>query len=150
AHYCLGIILQYRKSGDAVSHFEAVTRTDPSDPAAWFRLGQMLSPDEDEERRFRCFEKALELNPYLTGALDNLQKMLRARGDDEKADRLLERMKALERTEVWFDRARIVYSEMGRYAEVIGGPEVAPALTPGRMPRFRRHDKLHVRLAPGA
>ncbi len=150
AHYCLGIIFRFQKAGDAVSHFEAVTRIDPADPGGWFNLGLMLEDEAQAERRFACFQKALELDPYLTGALNELQLAYRRRGDDKEADRLLERFQGLERTKVWFDRYRIVYTEMGRYADVLGGPQLAPAFLPAPVPVFRKHDKFQVKLAGGA
>ncbi|MCI0460611.1 MAG: FG-GAP-like repeat-containing protein, partial [Gemmataceae bacterium] len=147
AHYCLGIILQYQETGESLSHFEAVTRIDPRDAAAWFKLALL---QEDQERRFEYCSKALELDPYLTGALNELQLQLRRRGEDKKADEFLDRFKALTDTKTWFSRIDIKYNDMGRYARVIGGPEIARAPGVGPVPPFRLHDKLKLKLAPGA
>jgi tetratricopeptide (TPR) repeat protein len=68
AHYNLGILLSYREHWEeAIPHFEAVTLIDPKDPQSWFRLGTLL--ENFSERRIRCLELALELDPYLRGAL---------------------------------------------------------------------------------
>jgi tetratricopeptide (TPR) repeat protein len=148
AHFCLGIIIRYQKAGDATAHFEAVTKIDPGDAAAWFNLGLLLH--EDEARQFECFSKAVERDPYLTGALQNLQLKLRLRGEDKKADEMLKKMEALRATEIWFTRNNLKYNDMGRYAQVIGGPAVAQRGRVGPVPLFRPHDRLQVKLAPGA
>jgi Flp pilus assembly protein TadD len=148
AHFCLGIIMQFQQAGDAASHFEAVTKIDPGDATAWLNLGLLLH--EDEERQFECFARAVELDPYLTAALQNYQHKLRFRGDNKKADELLRKMEALKRTETWFTQNRLKYNDMGRYAQVIGGPAVARDARVGPVPLFRLEDKLQVKLAPGA
>src|SRR5262249_19616890 len=43
AHFCLGILLNYRGlSEEAATHFEAVTRIDPNDAHSWFELAKLL------------------------------------------------------------------------------------------------------------
>lgn len=147
AHYCLGIIHFYSKEGGAAAHFEAVTKIDPTDAGAWVHLGLLA---EDEGRKLKCFEKALELDPYSTVALHNLHGLLRARGDVKRAQEFLDKFQALIQTEVWFNPYRIRYNEMGRYARVLGTTDAAgpPAADP--MPVFQRHEKLQVKLAAGA
>ena len=45
AHFCLGILLNYRGLVDeAAVHFEAVTRIDPNDARSWFELAKLLPP----------------------------------------------------------------------------------------------------------
>jgi Flp pilus assembly protein TadD len=147
AHYCLGIILQYQEPGQGVSHFEEVTRIDPKDAAAWFKLALL---QEDAERRYQFSLKAAELDPYLTGALNDLQLQLRRRGEEKKANELLARFQALKATKVWSTNLDIKYNDMGRYAQVIGGPDIAPAPRVGPVPPVRIHDKLQVKLTAGA
>src|SRR5690606_8935990 len=67
AHHCLGVLLMYQKdTGEAIGHFEAVTRIDPGDAAAWFFLGLLV---EDGKRKQECFATALRCDPYHVGAL---------------------------------------------------------------------------------
>src|SRR5262245_9003288 len=89
AHFCLGIIFLHRGSlEEAKAHFEAVARRDPADAHTWFCLGQVQDPLSPRARE--CYEKALELNPHMLGALNQLAGIYR-REDDKKADAFLKR-----------------------------------------------------------
>ncbi len=148
AHYCLGIIFSYEGNTQAAApHFEAVTRIDPSDAGAWYQLGNALSPDED--RSTACFRKALQLDPHLSGAIYGLA--MRLRGQDlQKSKDLLAEHKALVEAG-WENPTAIKYTEMGRYAEVIGqAPDRPSGPIPGPLPLFARNEKLQIQLAAGA
>jgi hypothetical protein len=148
AHYCLGIILQYQgKEIDRAGRaFEAVTRLDPADAHAWYFLGRVRLDQEKNAEARACFEKALECNPYLIAALNNLQLLQRAAGQNKEADELLARFQKLN-TADWYTKADVKYGEMGRYADVVGrvsgpaGASIAP------LPLFRRDEKLHIEVA---
>jgi Tfp pilus assembly protein PilF len=117
AHHCLGVLLMYQKDAEeAIRHFEAVTRIDPSDASAWFFLGTLYS---DEAQRADCFRAALRCDPYHTGALYQVA-LLDRRTQPADADRLLQRFQGLKDAE-WGNPTAIRYGEMGKYAEVIGG-----------------------------
>ena len=147
AHYCLGIILTYQNQlAEAVPHFEAVTKADPADAHAWFRLGdayRSLSRDAEAQDAFR---KAVERDPYLSAAIYGLAMYLRE-SDPKKAAELLEQSTALRKAE-WDTPSRIRYTEMGKYADVIGrmlgeNPSVGP------LPLFARDERFTVKLAAG-
>src|SRR5262249_12341427 len=93
AHFCLGIIFGDRGSlEEAIHHFEAVARRDPTDAHTWFFLGK--SQDQFSPRARECYEKALQLNPYLLGAINNLAGIYRL-DDEKKADAYLKRFTTL-------------------------------------------------------
>jgi tetratricopeptide (TPR) repeat protein len=155
AHFCLGIIFQYRgKLALAKPHFEAVTEIDPEDAHAWYNLGATLDNDPDPERdkamdrwRRECFEKALACDPYLRRALNGLQPLVRPE-DPKRADELL---KTFDRLDALADPEKRAYGEVGRYAEVIGRfPSRIAAHAFGPIPLFTRDDKFTVKLKPGA
>jgi tetratricopeptide (TPR) repeat protein len=148
AHFGLGIILRHQtKIEEAIPHFEAVTRIDPRDAAAWYWLGSLL-PEDREARAVQCFERAHELNPYLRGPIYALAMKYRER-DPKKADALLEEMKKLDEA-TWISVLDVKYTEMGRYGDVIG--RVPPAAPPsaGPLPLFMKDDKFQVSLASNA
>jgi hypothetical protein len=143
AHHCLGVLLKYQKDqGEAIEHFEAVTRLDPGDPHAWVFLGILLPPGR---RREECFRKALEADPYLTGAL--YQVMLQSRDPLRRKERLA-RFDGL-RANVWESLAGEKYTEMGKYAEVIGRAAPCGGGRPSPALAFE-HRPITVRLAAGA
>src|SRR5579885_1326792 len=147
AHDCLGIILQYRKQPDEVApHFEAVTRIDPSDASAWFKLGSSLPPESPRAKE--CYERAVELDPYLTAALHGLG-LACMRTDPDKGRALLDRMEALRQAR-WTDAMDLKYGSMGRYANVIGAPARPEPPRAGPLPAFQPRDDCHADLAPGA
>src|SRR5262249_34833707 len=88
AHFCLGLLLFDAQNNwpEAAPHFERVTQIDPHDAHAWYWLGKTLL--EDDQRALECFERAVDLNPYLSGALENCWSLMR-RHHPEKAEALL-------------------------------------------------------------
>ncbi len=176
AHFCLGILLRYRAVGkQAITHFEAVTQIDPTDARSWFELANLTEPDSD--RRLEYLERAFRLDPYLSGPIYGLAMELRHRANRRfeafllspylggalygltkelgrryinRADSLLAESKALKEA-YWENLSKDRYSDMGRYAEVIGeDPNHLPAIHTGPLPIFLPFDKFQVKLSPGA
>lgn len=136
AHFCLGIIHMNEGEIDAARrHFKTVTQLDPRDPHGWFFLGNMFLRTDAEARDY--FEKAFALEPNLPGVLDALQWIYRFKGDVKKADETLARMEAL-RAANWTAAGAIKYSQMGRYAEVIGRTDDPFPFAAGPLPWFER------------
>jgi hypothetical protein len=148
AAYCLGIIKKDSPDpAEATSFFKVVTEEDPHDAHAWYFLGLLQEPGSAE--RLKYYQKAFELNPYLMGAIYGLSQELRV-DQPEKARQLADLFKTLTIQDVG-DRSKIVYTKMGRYADVIGGPEAeAATIQTGPLPLFFQHDGFKVQLAPGA
>jgi lipoprotein NlpI len=149
AHFCLGIIMQYEgklEEADAAgTHFQTVTRVDPNDAAAWYWYGRSL-PDSSEEQN-KCYQRALELDPHLSGAIYGLAINLRQR-DRERSEKLFKEFGALRD---WLNVTQIKYTEMGHYAEVIGRvPENGVGSRTGPLPLFAAADEFKVELAAGA
>lgn len=146
AHFCLGLLLLYKKDRrQAVDHFEAVLRQDPSDAYSWYWLGT-LKEDSDEETE--CHRQALKRNRHLSGAIYGLARNIRGK-EPEVAEALFEELEALKKVD-WQTNATLQYGEMGRYAEVIGDladPHSKPRIGP--LPRFLARS-LKVQLAAGA
>ncbi len=145
AHHCLGVIFKYRKAGEAVQHFERVTELDPTDAHAWFFLG--LALPQKSTKRLECFQKAVDRNPYLAGAIYALSQELRrkdAKAQAEALQKLQDKLKLAYADVV----AGEPYSQSGRYTEVIGRiPQEVEKGAP--LPLFEVADKFQVRLAPG-
>jgi tetratricopeptide (TPR) repeat protein len=151
AHFCLGIIMRYEgnpeEAAAAATHFKAVTNVDPNDAAAWYWYGSSLQ--ERSEEQDNCYKRALQLNPNLSGPLYGLAMNLRLR-DPRTSAELLKEFAALRDAEA-LDTAQIKYTEMGRYAEVIGRvPESVSGVRTGPIPVFVPSDALKVQLAAGA
>jgi hypothetical protein len=148
AQFCLGKLLSHRGLVDeAIPHFEAVTRIDPNDPHSWLELGNLLPPMAD--RRIDCFQHALELDPYMGAAVYQLAQDLGLKNPERK-EKLLKEFQALTQAE-WSNSTKTRYTEMGKYAEVIG--QDAKQVTPrriGPVPLFLPGEHLQVHLAPGA
>jgi tetratricopeptide (TPR) repeat protein len=148
ANYCTGIILSHRgQPSEALPYFEKVTRVDPQDAAAWLQLAKALP--NDSERQLECYERAVKLDPYLSGAIYGLAMGLREK-DLGRAKTLLEEHTQLKDVARWDNPFGIRYSEMGRYATVIGRPAKAPHTPTGPLPLFAKSDRFQVKLAPGA
>jgi hypothetical protein len=148
AHFCLGILLNHRGLIDeALPHFEEVTRIDSNDPHAWFEVAKLLPPFSPKRRD--CLEKALKLDPYLNGARNALAQELSQTDPQRKAE-LLKEFQAL-RDADWEDVAKVRYSDMGKYAAVIGREsEIPVAVQIAPPPLFIPSDNFKIRLAPGA
>ena len=148
AHYCLGIIYLYQnRIPEAASHFETVTRLDPTDAYAWYHRG-LTHPDKDDSPEAKgFFRKALDLNPSLNAARYALAQH-RFEYDEKKSKELLAEHKALIDAN-WESDYQLVYTEMGRYAEVIGHVPTADKPAVGPLPLFERDDSFRVTLAEG-
>lgn len=149
AHYCLGMILLHRNDlAGAYPHFEAVSRVDPKDAHTWYHMGRTNPQGPDSPVTKECFEKALQLNPYLNAARYALAMHPHER-DEKTALALLNEQRALVDA-TWETQYEIAYSRMGKYADVIGRPE-APKQPPpfGPLPMFATDPPLTVKLAPG-
>jgi hypothetical protein len=148
AHYCLGIILKDASDlQGAASHFRAVTQIDPDDAGAWLNLAGTLPDDSDEI--LPCYKKALERDPYLGGAIYGLAMRMRDH-DLKRVKALLAEHKGLQES-VWDHPSGTKYTEMGRYACVIGSnrEQLRPHRA-GPLPLFARSEQFQVQLADGA
>jgi tetratricopeptide (TPR) repeat protein len=136
AHYCLGMIDMYvGQYPAAYPHFQKVNQLDPDDAHTWLRLGSAHPDGADSPAAGACYEKAIALDPYLIEAKYKLFIVLRET-DPKRADSLLTEHEQLREADR-FTESRIVYGEMGKYAEVIGrDPKVMPKPGVGPLPAF--------------
>ncbi len=147
AHYCLGMIWYYEgKVAEAYPEFQAVTAVDPHDAFSWMRCGLTHPDGPDSPASKECFEKALRLDPALNAARHNLAHHPFQR-DEERTLKLLAESKALEEAHWETAGAKLVYTEMGPYAEVIGRPPPAAVPGPGPLPRIEQTRAFQVTLA---
>lgn len=150
-HYCLGIILDYQnKSAEAGPHFERVTQIDPSDPHAWYHLAKTLTSEAEQARVRECYARAVALDPYFSAGIYALAMELRST-DMKRARAMLDEQERLKQN-LWDTVTKTRYTEMGRYATVIGATskEIARSQQPGPLPLFAPMDEFKVRLAEGA
>ena len=126
-------------------------RIDTNDAYSWMHLGACLGQlniKDASTRAAECFRTALRLDPSLNEARYRLA--LDPSTSDAEKTKLLAARETLARA-VWEDSSELIYSTMGRYADVIGrmaNPAPKPAVGP--LPLFRPSDSFHVALAPGA
>ena len=148
AHYCLGLIcLDQGRLGEAAPQFETVTRLDPTDAYAWLRRAQSHPEKDDAPETKEFYHKALELNPYLNAARHALAHH-RFEYDEKKSKELLDQFQLLKDAH-WETDFGLVYTEQGRYADVIGRvPERKPPSF-GPLPLFERDESFRVTLAEG-
>ncbi len=144
AHFCLGILLIYQKDqNEAIQHFEAVLRKDPLDAYSWFWLG--LAKAADPEEQMKCYDKALQLDPYLRGARYGKAQQL-MRENPQKGREMSDESEALRRAD-WETISEIKFSRMGRFAEVIGrSSETQTKPFVGPLPKFERCDESSMNL----
>jgi tetratricopeptide (TPR) repeat protein len=147
ALHCSGIIYQDRGQLEkALGYFEAVTRLDPKDSYAWAYRGKCRADSSESPESLKCFETALKLNPNLNSARYAVMQHASLASDPKRKQALLDEWEKRNTLQIvdWYGDA---YTEMGRYAEVIGK---APAPHPdmGRLPMFETV-KPTVTLAPG-
>jgi cytochrome c-type biogenesis protein CcmH/NrfG len=146
-HFNLGVIAKYRgETSQAAPHFEAVTRIDPTDAHAWLYLGQCEPNPQESPRARECFETALKLNPYLYTAQYMLTQ--HASTDAKQQAALLELSQQLVRAD-WWAESGVKYTEVGRYATVIGASAVPPPAV-GPMPLFGAESQLSIDFWPPA
>ena len=146
AHYCLGMIALFvGRADDAHLHFSAVQRLDPDDSHTNLRMGQTHPDGPNSPAAAKFYERALELDPYLTEARYRLS---RCEPFDPAREELLrtEHVKLLQADR--FTESRIVYGEMGKYGDVIGRVPGRDAVS--QLPAFEAVEGLKVILAPGA
>lgn len=156
AHYCLGLMIYFKGDPDhfeiARQHFKTIAEElDPHDAATWYWLGKTTADTGgDTQDVLACYRRAHDLDPYLNAALQGLHDLLRREGKEEEATALMKRREALDHNR-WLSSIDSRYwSDLGRYARVIGfDPQQAPPRT-GPVPVFLHDKKLQVRLAPGA
>jgi hypothetical protein len=153
ALFCLGIIFSQQGDVDrAAPYFEAVTRSDPTDAAAWYWSGR--SSIRDRDHAAACYRRALDLDPQLAPALYNLSQSLKQRSPGQAAS-LFAEFDALRDSKASLETRGngigVKYSEPGRYAEVIGRvTDVAALPRIGPLPLFQPSNDFRVQLAPGA
>jgi tetratricopeptide (TPR) repeat protein len=150
AHFCLGILDAYvNNRAEAYPHFAAVNKVDPDDAHTWLRLG-VTHPDGDTSPAAReCYERALKRDPYLSEALYRVAMLVRADDPDRQTALLkeLEELRKIDRT----TESGYKYSEMGKYAEVIGrDPAAVGKPLVGPLPLFEPLAGFKVVLAAGA
>jgi len=148
ADFSTGIILLHlgQDMERAGKHFKAVLERDPDDPHSWYFHSRTLDPADPEVKT--CLEKALVLDPYLTGAIYGMGQIHQRAGEPAKAKELLVRHTQLMEAR-WGSPTDLKYGEMGQYAEVIGRHprERVPGTAP--LPLFARDDQLKVELGNG-
>src|SRR5260370_29857994 len=145
AHYCLGIIYLYlNRRVEAAAEFETGARLDPNGADAWLHRGLSHAEKDDAPEAKRYYRKALDLNPYLNAARHALAQH-GFEHDDKKSKDLLDEHKALFDAH-WESDYQRVYTDMGKYAEVIGRiPAGKPPVGP--LPLFERYESFRVTLA---
>jgi hypothetical protein len=158
AHFCRGLIVYWgyiaEQYPQAREDFRAVTQVDPKDPFAWFWLGKVS--EEEPEEAIKCYQRALELDPYLNAARYSLHSQLQRTGQLDQAKAVMEQWEALKNTESGTPSSEWTtpsvdkfYTDRGRYARLIGAPEPTQPPAAGPLPPFRQDDKLQVQLASG-
>lgn len=130
AHFCSGIVLYNRaRMPEARKHFEIVTRLDPNDAHAWYWRGQCVPDAYESPEALTCYEKALQLNPYLNAARYAIAQHRMVADDEKRKKQLLAEFETLSHEKAQ-DLSDLKYTEMGRYGEVIGQSAAAPASFP--------------------
>lgn len=118
AHYALGMLLLYvGRHDEAKPHFERVLTIDPDDADAHYQMGVLLAVSDAAAARAHL-EKTLMVVPHHASACYRLQAIVRAAGEAERAQQLLDRFQQLEASGAGVF-AGMKYGEMGRYAEVV-------------------------------
>jgi cytochrome c-type biogenesis protein CcmH/NrfG len=149
ARFCLGTLdLYVGKVAEAHEHFAAVYEIDPNDPHVLVRYATVL-PDakggNSGTLARECYEKALKLDPYFNEARYRLA-MAMGDGEDARKRALLDEHGNLSKADQYTE-SRIVYGEMGKYADVIGRDPAFAKPAVGALPMFAPAGK--TALAPG-
>jgi tetratricopeptide (TPR) repeat protein len=130
AHFCLGIWHFDRGEREqALTHFTAVTEIDPQDAHAWYFRGRCTADEFESAQARQCFERALQINPYLNAARHSLTQHASIAADRQAQERLFREFEELRQAEVE-DIAAVSYTEMGKYATAIGLPPPLPQRPP--------------------
>jgi hypothetical protein len=153
AHFCLGLMIYEGGKPEAFAqareHFTAVTRIDSKDAASWYWLGETYLDDAD--KALECYQRALNVDPYMTPALYRMRTQLQRLGKQEAADAALAEFEALGKADLPPPIDTRYWTDLGKYALVIGTvPDRGWWPTTGPLPLFRRDDKMQVQLADGA
>jgi tetratricopeptide (TPR) repeat protein len=163
ANYCKGLILEYLgNAAEAHEAYRKVTEKEPTSGHAWLKFGATL-PDparptfpagpKQAQQLIEIYTKALQCNPYLVQAMSKLQQAYIWAGDREKAKEINQLWEKLnpERTVTGSgDVTKLVYGEMGPYAEVINPVKaVERASATVAPPRFDPPQLLQVQLGAG-
>lgn len=148
ANYTLGMLLYYRGLRDeAYPHYVEVLKVDPNDAHSWMLKGMCHPNGDSSPAAITCFEKALELNPYLNTARHQLFTNAR----DAKARRAYLAENENLAKAFWERQFDIKYYLMGPYGEVVGRTkETHPPQAVGPLPTFVPTEGLTIQLAPGA
>ena len=116
---------------EAATHFEAVNRIDPNDAHAWYCRGTCHSDRRDSDEAYELLREGAEAQPVPE------RRPLRPRPAPHHArrreaqDATPRRVRDAAHGQRAWTSADIKYTEMGRYAEVIGkSPAPAPAVGP--------------------
>jgi tetratricopeptide (TPR) repeat protein len=153
AHYCLGMLILYvskpNERAEAYEHFAVVNRIDPNDAHTWLRLGATHPDGEYSAAARDSYEKALKLDPYLNEARYRLAMILRET-DPARQEALLGELEDLRKTDRYTESG-IKYTEMGKYANVIGRDhKLVGKPVVGPLPLFEPVAGFRVELAAGA
>jgi Tfp pilus assembly protein PilF len=153
ANYCLGII--YNHTGDltqAAPYFEKVTEADPTDAMSWYFRGHCAP--EGDSKKIEYYQKAVELDPYLSAAVYSLAMDMRAINMD-RARQFLAEQEDLKKA-MWDNFWKDKYDVLGHYAQAIVHPlpvgaPAEPATGPktGPIPLFSPEEPSKVKLASG-
>jgi len=148
AHFNLGMIALYEGRGEeAYPHFLKVSELDPTDAHSWYQMAKTCPEGDSSATAKSYLDKALKLDPYLNAARYALAQHPHER-DDAISQQLLDDHKALINAN-WENEYRIRYSEMGRYAEVIGRTPAKATTTTGPIPMFQAMPVENIALADG-
>jgi Flp pilus assembly protein TadD len=156
ANFNMGyLLLQWEgQMAEAEPYFRKVVDKDPNDAFAWYWLGKCQ--EEKPDLAAESFRRAVQLDPYHSSAIYQLQSALRALGKADEAAKVAREWELLSHRDhlglANFLRPANVdkfYTERGRYAQVIGWvpPQTPP--TAGPMPLFERDERFKVELPDG-
>lgn len=139
AHYCLGMIELYvGHYPDAYPHFKRVSELDPDDAHTWLWLGTTHPSGRESAEAAESYEKALKLDPHLNEARYRLMRAIIDNDSERAHDLMTEHLKLQESDQV--TPSRIVFGEMGKYADVIGRDPNKPGQPGGDPPGIvKRH-----------
>lgn len=132
---------------EAYAHFDTVAKRDPRDPHTWYQKGDTHPLGKDSPEAKKCFEEALRLDPNFNSARYAIAQHPHEH-DPARSKPLLDEHKALKDAN-WENEFGLKYTEMGKYAEVIGR-RPAPARPAAPLPMFESPAAFRVTLAAGA